>query len=150
MPDPRTGEKMGISSTYRITAMPAYVVDPQTPVGVTVIQADEARKKSFLAIREATIKSTLTKTVQAVPPGTTQGAFPALERNIGDLPSKDFFLTTLDRPHYDKNLEAALLKHGLAVLDDPLDQPKPEPGPAADKQVRNEAAPAQVADAGKR
>ena len=152
IPDPRTGEKMGISSTYRITAMPAYVVDPKTPVGVTVIQADEGRKKSFLAIREATIKSTRTKTVQAVPPGTTQGAFPGLERNIGDLPSKDFFLTTLDRPHYDKDYEAALLSRGLAIFDDPLDQPKPkpEPSPAADKQVRNEAAPAQVADAGNR
>ena len=150
MPDPKTGEKTGISSTYRITAMPAYVVDPQTPVGVTVIQADEGRKRSFLAIREATIKSTLTKTVQGVPPGTSEGAFPALERNIGDLPSKDFFLATLDRPHYDKDFEAALLERGLVVLDDPLDQPKPVPSPAPDKQVRNEAAPAQVADAGKR
>ena len=93
----------------------------------------------------------MTKTVQAVPPGTTQGAFPGLERNIVDLPSKDFFLTTLDRPHYDKDYEAALLKRGLAIFDDPLDQPnpKPEPSPAPDKQVRNEAAPAQVADTGK-
>ncbi len=76
------------------------MVDSEKPIGVTVIAADEKRKGAFLAIRAATIKSTLTKTVQAVPPGTTQGAFPALERNIQDLPSKDFFLKTLDRPHY--------------------------------------------------
>lgn len=77
---------------------------------------------------------------------------PGLERNIGNLPSKDFFLTTLDRPHYDKDYEAALLNRGLAIFDDPLDQPKPkpQPSPASDKQVRSEAAPTQVADAGKR
>ncbi|MEY4967251.1 MAG: hypothetical protein RL274_2834 [Pseudomonadota bacterium] len=153
MPDPRTGEKMGISSTYRITAMPAYIVDPETPASVTVIAAEERRKNAFLAIRAALIKSTLTKVVQGVPPGTSQGAFPALERNVDGLPSKDFFLTVLDRPHYDKDIEAAILKRGRgAIFDDPLDQPKPkpEPSPAPDKQVRNEAAPAQVADAGKR
>ena len=148
-PDPRTGEKMGISSTYRITAMPAYVVDPEKPVGVTVIAADERRKNSFLTIRAATIRSTLTKTVQGVPPGTSEGAFPALERNVDGLPSKDFFLTTLDRPHYDKDIEAAILKRGRgAIFDDPLEVPKPKPQP--DKQVRNEAVPTQVADVSKR
>ena len=100
IPDPKTGEKTGISSTYRITAMPAYVVDSEKPVGIAVIQDDEPSKYSFIAIRDATIKSTKTKIVQDVPPGTTEGAFPALERTIKDLPSKEFFLKTLDRPHY--------------------------------------------------
>ena len=69
-----------------------------------------------------------------------------------ELAEQDFFLTTLDRPHYDKDYEAALLNRGLAIFDDPLDQPKPkpQPSPASDKQVRSEAAPTQVADAGKR
>ena len=152
MPDPRTGEKMGISSTFRITAMPAYVVDPEKPVGVTVIAAEERRKGAFNAIRAALIKSTTTKVVQGVPPGTSQGAFPALERNLDGLPSADYFLTTLDRPHYDKDLEAAILKRGRAnIFDDPLDAPKPKPEPSAkpapDKQVKNEAAPTVVADA---
>ncbi|MEY4967021.1 MAG: hypothetical protein RL274_2604, partial [Pseudomonadota bacterium] len=80
MPDPMTGEKMGISSTYRITAMPAYVVDSAKPLGVTVIQAEEKRKGAFFAIREATIKSIRTRIMQGVPPGTTQGAFPSMER----------------------------------------------------------------------
>ena len=100
IPDSKTGEKTGISSTYRITAMPAYVVDSEKPVGIAVIQDDEPSKHSFIAIRDATIKSTKTKIVQDVPPGTTEGAFPALERTIKDLPSKEFFLKTLDRPHY--------------------------------------------------
>ena len=100
MPDPKTGEMTGISSTYRITAMPAYVVDSEKPVGVTVIKEDEPSRHSFIAIREATIKSTKTKIVQGVPPGTTQAAFPAMERTIQDLPTKEFFLKTLDRPHY--------------------------------------------------
>lgn len=147
MPDPKTGEKMGISSTYRITAMPAYVVDPEKPIGVTVIAAEEKRKGAFLAIRAATIKSTLTKTVQGVPPGTTQGAFPALERNIQDLPSKDFFLKTLDRPHYpDEIAEIDGEKFNAKTGNDAPEPPAP---PKPDKQVRNETAPGQVADASK-
>ena len=149
MPDPKTGENMGISSTYRITAMPAYVVDSAKPVGVTIIQAEERRKRAFLAIREATIKSSKTKIVQGVPPGTSQGAFPAMERNIDDLPSKEFFLKVLDRPRYDKATEAAALD-GRRYDTEVAETPEPEPAPAApaaDKQVKNEAAPAQVADA---
>ena len=105
MPDPKTGEKMGISSTYRITAMPAYVVDPEKPVGVTVIAAEEARKDAFIAIRANTIKSTLTRTVQDVPPGTTEASFPTLERVIQLLPSKDYYLGILDRPRYPDEAE---------------------------------------------
>jgi hypothetical protein len=151
MPDPKTGEKMGISSTYRVTAMPAYVVDAEKPVGVTILAAEERRKGAFLAIRANTIKSTLTRVVQGVPPGTSQGAFPAMERNIDDLPSKEFFLKTLDRPRYAN--EAAILKRGRGDrFDDDLPEaPKPEPDakPAPDKQVKNEATPTQVADASK-
>ena len=105
MPDPVTGEKMGISSTYRITAKPAYVVDAQKPVGVTVVAAEEVRKEAFLAIRANTIKSTLTRTVQDVPPGTTEASFPTLERVIQLLPSKAYYLTTLDRPRYPDEAE---------------------------------------------
>jgi hypothetical protein len=147
MPDPKTGEKMGISSTYRVTAMPAYVVDSEKPIGVTVIAAEEKRKGAFLAIRAATIKSTLTKTVQAVPPGTTQGAFPALERNIEDLPSKDFFLKTLDRPHYPG--EVAEIEGERFNAKTGNDAPEPNAPAKPDKQVRNEATPGLVADAGK-
>ena len=143
MADPRTGERMGISSAYRITAMPAYVVDSAQPLGVTVIQAEETRRKAFLAVREATIKSTRTRIVQGVPPGTSQGAFPAMERRIVDLPSKDFFLKVLDRPHYDADvteIDGELVdKNGNEV-----GKPPEKPG----EQVQNRGASAQVAVAG--
>ena len=150
MPDPRTGEKMGISSTYRITAMPAYVVDPEKPVGVTILAAEERRKGAFLAIRANTIKSTLTKVVQGVPPGTSQGAFPALERNIQDLPSREFFLKTLDRPHYAAEVAEYEFEGERINNKTGLDVPEPNVKSAPDKQVRNEAAPAHVADASTR
>jgi hypothetical protein len=100
MTDPRTGQNMGISTAYRIKAAPAYVVDPEKPAGITVLTAEEPRRKAFQAIRAALIKATTTRIVQDVPPGTTEASVPSLERIIGDLPSKDYFLATLDRPHY--------------------------------------------------
>ena len=150
MADPKTGEKMGISSTYRVTAMPAYVVDSEKPVGVTVIAAEERRKGAFLAIRAATIKSSLTRAVQGVPPGTSQGAFPALERNISDLPSREFFLKTLDRPHYTAEVTEYEFEGERVNNKTGLDEPEPNVKPAPDKQVHNDVAPAQLADARKR
>jgi hypothetical protein len=101
MPDPKTGQKMGISSVYRIKAVPAYVVDPDKPAQVVVLTEEEPRKKAFTAIGDALRRSTTTRIVQDVPPGTTEAAVPAMERTIKDLPSKEFFLATLDRPHYE-------------------------------------------------
>ena len=100
MTDPNTGQNMGISTAYRITAAPAYVVDPAKPAEVTVLTAEEPRRRAYLAIQAAMIKATTTRIVQPVPPGTTEASVPALEKIIVDLPSKDFFLQTLDRPHY--------------------------------------------------
>ena len=100
MTDPSTGQNMGISTAYRITATPAYVVDPAKPAEVTVLTAEDPRRKAYLAIEAAMIKATTTRIVQPVPPGTTEASVPALENIIGDLPSKDYFLKILDRPHY--------------------------------------------------
>jgi len=100
MTDPKTGQNMGISTAYRITAAPAYVVDPKKPASVTVLTAEEPRRKAYLAIQAAMIKATTSRIVQDVPPGTTEASVPALEKIIVDLPSKDYFLKTLDRPHY--------------------------------------------------
>ena len=100
MTDPATGQNMGISTAYRITAAPAYVVDPRKPADIAVLTAEEPRRQAYLAIEAAMIKATTTRTVQDVPPGTTEASVPALEHIIVDLPSKDYFLKTLDRPHY--------------------------------------------------
>jgi hypothetical protein len=86
--------------------------------------------------------------VQGVPPGTTQGAFPALERNIQDLPSKEFFLKVLDRPHYPgEAMEIEGERFNLKSGDELPAKPEPSKPAASDKQVRNETAPAKVADA---
>jgi hypothetical protein len=100
MTDPKTGQNMGISTAYRITAAPAYVVDPAKPAEVTVLTAEEPRRNAYLAIEAAMVRATTTRVVQDVPPGTTEASVPTLEKIILDLPSKDYFLKTLDRPHY--------------------------------------------------
>jgi hypothetical protein len=105
MTDPKTGQNMGISTAYRITAAPAYVVDPAKPAEVTVLTAEEPRRQAYLAIQAAMIRSTTTRVVQPVPPGTTEASVPALEKIIVDLPSKDYFLKMLDRPHYENPVD---------------------------------------------
>ena len=49
-------------------------------------------------VKAAMLKAVSTKTVQDVPLGTGEGQFPAMERTIADLPSKEFFLKNLDAP----------------------------------------------------
>jgi hypothetical protein len=98
--DPVTHRYLGISTAYRITAMPAFVVDPEKPMDIPPLAGEVKRKAAFEAIRAATIKATDTRVPQDVPPGTSEAAVPTLERVIVDLPSKDYFLKTLDRPHY--------------------------------------------------
>lgn len=105
MKDPATGQFMGISTAYRIKAYPAFVVESEKPATVTVLTAEETRKRAFQAISAAFIKATTMRIVQAVPPGTTEASVPTLEKIIVDLPSKDYFLKTLDRPHYDVDLD---------------------------------------------
>jgi len=41
-----------------------------------------------------------TRVPQAVPPGTGEASYPGMERGVRELASRDFFLKTLDRPHY--------------------------------------------------
>jgi hypothetical protein len=100
MPDPKTGQNMAISTAYRLKLAPVYVVDPAKPMAIPTVASDERRKKIFETVRAAMIKSTLTRIPQDVPQGTGEAAVPGLERRIVDLPSKAYFLKTLDRPHY--------------------------------------------------
>jgi len=98
MADPKTGRNMGISMAYRIEAMPAHVVDPAKPAEIRVLAQEEPRKKKFEIMKATMIKAITTRIVQAVPPGAGEGQYPAMERTIADLPSRDFFLKTLDSP----------------------------------------------------
>lgn len=98
MPDPKTGRNTGISMAYRIKAVPAHVVDPATPAEVRRLPADEERSRGFETVKAAMIKAVTTRIVQDVPLGTGEGQFPAMEKTIADLPSRDFFLKNLDAP----------------------------------------------------
>lgn len=98
MRDPKTGRNTGISMAYRIKAVPAHVVDPAQPAQVRRLPADEARNKGFENVKAAMIRAVTTRIVQDVPLGTGEAQFPAMENTIVDLPSKEFFLKTLDVP----------------------------------------------------
>ena len=134
MRDPATGRYLGISTAYRITAMRAFVVDPgpSQPVGIRTLTAEEPRKRAFEAISAAVIRSTTTRIVQDVPPGTTEAAAPRLEHIIEGLPNKEYFLRMLDRPHYKYKVDAV-----GNVLEGVPEDPQPAPLPMPQRQVSN-------------
>jgi len=132
MPDPKTGRNMGISMAYRIKAVPAHVVDPAKPAQVRRPAEDEKRRKGFEMVKAAMLKAVSTRIVQDVPLGTGEGQFPAMERTIADLPSKDFFLKTLDAP-------GKLDENGKVIMPAPKSEPQ--------RQVSN-GTPTTVASAG--
>ncbi|HWY64200.1 MAG TPA: hypothetical protein VNX61_03230, partial [Rhizomicrobium sp.] len=136
MQDPVTGRYMGISTAYRITAMSAFVVDPDPgqPVGIKTLAAEEARKRAFEATSAAVIKSTTTRIVQDVPPGTTEAAAPRLEYITKGLPSRDYFLNLLDRPHYRYKVDEV-----GNVLEGVPEDPLPAPSEPPHRQVSSNA-----------
>jgi hypothetical protein len=87
------------------------------------VQAEEEKHKAaFEGIKQAVIRGAAARVPQDVPPGTTEASYPALEREMDGLASREYFLKTLDRPHY------------------PGEDAKRKPSVAAPKQqVRNEA-----------
>jgi hypothetical protein len=97
----KTGKYDGISTVYRIKMASAYVVDPDKPMDIPKLVGDEERMQAFVAIKANTIKGIETRIPQPVPPGTSEAAVPSMEYDVADLPSKDFFLKTLTRPHYE-------------------------------------------------
>jgi hypothetical protein len=133
MKDEKTGRYLGISTAYRITATPAFVVDPTAPVGFNIQVPEEARKRAFQAVSDAVIRSTTTRVVQDVPPGTTEAAVPRFEKITKGLPSRDYFLKLLDRPHYGYQSD----DDGNLLLDLPEATPA-QPLRPLDKQVSNE------------
>ncbi|MFO1248755.1 MAG: hypothetical protein U1E93_11160 [Alphaproteobacteria bacterium] len=97
----KTGKYDGISSVYRLKLASAYVVDPEDPkMEVPKLALDEERMNAFKAIKANTILGAETRVPQPVPPGTTEAAVGSFEHDIADLPSKEFFIKTLDRPLY--------------------------------------------------
>ena len=79
MKNPATGQYDGISTAYRITAVPAFVVDTDAPVPINGLPGEENRKRAYDAISAAMIRSTTRRMVQEVPPGTLEAA-PRMDR----------------------------------------------------------------------
>ena len=127
MPDPKTGRNTGISMAYRIKAVPAHVVDPAAPAQVRRPAEDEKRRKGFEMVKAAMVKAVSTRIVQEVPLGTGEAQFPAMERTIADLPSKDFFLQHFDAP-------GKLDENGKVIMPKPKSEPQ--------RQVKNGVATA--------
>ena len=100
MLNPKTGRYDGISSAYRIRLSSAYVVDPDRPMDIPLLAQEEARKAAFEVIKQAVIRGADSRVPQDVPPGTTEASYPALEHEMDGLPSREYFIQTLDRPHY--------------------------------------------------
>ncbi|HEX4635549.1 MAG TPA: hypothetical protein VH189_05170 [Rhizomicrobium sp.] len=126
--DEKTGRFDGISTVYRIKASAAFVVDPDSPMEIPKLAQEEGRKAAFEGIKQAVIKGADTLVPQPVPPGTTEGSYPALEHEMDGLVSREYFLKTLDRPHY----------AGEDAKGNPPKKTKPAEPPAPKQQVRNE------------
>ncbi|WP_426441064.1 hypothetical protein [Bradyrhizobium genosp. P] len=92
----------GISTAYRIKLASAYVVDADRPMDIPIRAGELWLRKAYEATKANTIKGVAIRTPQDVPPGSGEGAYPLLEtsKSLKLLPSKQFFLETLDRPHY--------------------------------------------------
>ena len=130
----KTGKYDGISTAYRIKMISAYVVDPDKPMDIPGLAREEERKEVFEAIKANTVRGVETRVPQPVPPGTSEASFPSMEHYVMDLPSKDYFLKTLDRPHYpgedSEGYPPWAPRYGAPA---PVQQQKPQ------QQVRNAA-----------
>jgi len=156
MPDPKTGQNMGISTAYRIGMTSAFVVDPDKPMDIPILAGDLWRKHVFDAIRAATFKAIATRVPQPVPPGTGEAAYPGMEHAVRELPDKEFFIKTLDRPHYPDGVG---LDHNGHPVDDqgnridkngnPVDNRGNPVKPAQPQQQVNNGAPTTLASAQK-
>jgi len=128
----KTGRYDGISSVYRLRMSSAYVVDPDGAMEIPKLAQEEDRKAAFEGIKQAVIKGAATMNPQAVPPGTTEASYPALEHEMDGLPGRDYFLKTLDRPHYAGEDESGNPPGKRAPAAPPAQPQKPG------QQVRNE------------
>src|SRR5204863_2914247 len=111
--------------------------DPDKPMDIPKLALDEERMQAFLAIKANTIKGIETRIPQPVPPGTSEAAVGSFEHDIADLPTKDFFVNTLTRPHYaneDKDGIPPWMRRRRGVLPTPQPQQQQKP----QQQVRNE------------
>jgi hypothetical protein len=70
--NPKTGRYDGISTAYRMKLVPAFVVDPDKPMGIPDRESEAGRRKAFDATAAAMIKAVDTLVPQDVPPESTE------------------------------------------------------------------------------
>ena len=70
----KTGRYDGISTAYRMRLVPAFVVDPDKPMGIPVRDGDLRRRKAYDVTMAAMIKGAETLVPQPVPPGSGEAA----------------------------------------------------------------------------
>jgi hypothetical protein len=68
LPDPKTGQNTAISAVFRVTAKPAYVVDPKTPVVINQPPGAFVNAERPGIERKLFVKGSTTAQIQAPPP----------------------------------------------------------------------------------
>jgi hypothetical protein len=86
LPDPRTGERVGLSAAYRFLGRPAFVVDSNKPVGINEpVLDDRADRERALFWKAVTTKaiSPVPQRRRAPPPATAKVAAPSSLTSLG-------------------------------------------------------------------
>jgi hypothetical protein len=113
---------------------------------VPKLALEEGRKAAFEAIKYNTILGAETRVPQQVPPGTSEFGAGITEGLVEDLPSKDFFLTTLYRQHYPGEdadgtppwMRERRRAEGGGSVKKPMPKPAEQAPAKPQQQVRNE------------
>ena len=135
------------------------MVDPDKPMDIPILAGEVWRKQAFEQIRANTIKGIETRIPQGVPPGTGEASYPGMESRGNDLSSREFFIKTLDRPHYPDGVGMDQRGNPIDDLGNRIDKrgnkldeqgnPLIPVQPAQPKQQVSNAAPAILASAPK-
>lgn len=89
MPDPKTGQNMGISIAYRIKAVPAYVIDPEKTLTVSLLPADKRATQKYQQMRHIFYKGIATASIQPNPVGSSEAAPQLRQRADGSWTNSD-------------------------------------------------------------
>lgn len=100
----KTDQYDGISTVYRIKFYSAFVMDSHEPIDIPTLVEDPKSlrmRKVAKYVTAGIIKGIETRIPQDVPPSSGEAYYPFLEqRSFKGYPNRDYFLNTLDRPHY--------------------------------------------------
>jgi len=125
-PDPKTGQNMFISTAYRFVGRPAFVLDTDKTLGITVNPQERRYRNTYTKGRQLFFRSIATHKPVGIPrfsPDLHQ-----VERHMAAFPNTEELKKQVNIPVYESF-------------------PDDEPVAASDRQVRNEAPATAVATA---